>query len=297
MPFFDGTNGEIYFEQYGPRVHPPLVLIHGVGCQIVQWPPSLVQGLVETGYRVILLDNRDAGFSFLHDAPAPSIESLLNALDSPEGIKTPYSLSDMAEDVNDLLNHIGQSGAHVVGQSMGGMIAQRLAIHHPERVFSLTVIMSNAGNPHMPKPTPEAVQALAFSVAQTTRETHIEAAVQACKILAGPHYDSREYGMGRFVETAYNRSNRPEGTARQFAAILTEPDRRPELKKLRMPVLAIHGEIDPLVRKEGSEDIVASVPNGKLELLPNVGHDLPEPVIPQVVELIARHCKATEAQR
>ena len=297
MPFFNAQDGEIYFEQYGPRARPPLVLIHGVGCQIVQWAPSFIQGLVGSGYRVVVLDNRDAGLSFLCDAPAPSFASLLNALNSPEGIGAPYSLYDMSEDVNDLLNHIGQSGAHIVGQSMGGMIAQRLAIHHPERVFSLTSIMSNTGNPDLPKPTPETVQALASSIVQTNRETYVEASIHACNVLAGPNYDSRQYGMGRFVETAFDRSSRPKGTARQFAAILTEPDRRRELKELRMPVLAIHGEIDQLLHKDGSEDLVASVRHGHLELLPKVGHDLPEPVITQVVELIARHCDAAEAQR
>ena len=272
-------------------------MIHGVGCQLVQWAPSLIAGLVRAGFRVVTMDNRDVGLSFCHSAPAPSLESLLAAMSSPETLDAPYSLTDMAADVRDLLNHIGQSGAHVLGVSMGGMIAQRLAIHHPERVFSLTSVMSNTGNPELPKPDADAVQALATSVMQTTRESYIESATHACRVLGGPHYDSRELGIGRFIEVAYDRCHRADGVARQFAAILCEPDRRPQLRKLDIPVLAVHGSADRLVDPAGSKDLVDNMPNGRLEMLPGVGHDLPEPLIAQVVKAIAAHCHRATAQR
>ena len=273
------------------------MMIHGVGCQLVQWAPSLIQGLVDAGFRVVTMDNRDVGLSFFHSAPAPSLDTLLDAMDVPEALEPAYSLADMAGDVCDLLDHIGQSGAHVVGVSMGGMIAQRLAIHHPQRVFSLTSVMSHTGNRDLPKPSMDAVQALATSVMQTTRESYIETAIHANRVLGGPHYDSREVGTGRFIELAYDRCHRSDGTSRQFAAILVEPDRRPELRTMDIPVLAIHGSEDRLVHPSGSEDLISNVPDGRLELLPRVGHDLPEPLIAHIVETIATHCHRSMAQR
>ena len=297
MATFPTPLGDICFEQRGSRANPTVLMIHGVSCQLVHWPDSLLDGIVDAGYRVVVFDNRDAGLSFDYDAPAPAIPDLLAALDNPSLIESSYSLSDMADDAVSLLDHLGQSAAHVVGMSMGGMIAQRMAINHTNRVFSVASIMSSTGNPELTKPAPEISAALAAVTFLTERSQVIQATRNNNRMFGGEHYDSCEVGIGRFVERAYDRAQRPEGFLRQLAAILTDGDRGPALRDVTLPFLAIHGEVDPLVNKDGSEDLVANAPNSSLHLLPKVGHDLPEPVIPQILDLLLAHLQASDAKR
>lgn len=297
MPTLQTPLGDIYFEQRGSRADPPVLLIHGVGCQLIHWPDSFLDGVVESGLRVIYFDNRDCGLSFDHGGTPPTIADLIAARDDPTLLSPPYTLTDMAMDAVHLLNHIGQSGAHVVGVSMGGMIAQRLVANHPERVFSLTSIMSTTGNPAVGEPKPEAIAALASNFVEMDRDAAIENGRTVNNLLGGPHYLSTDLGMGRFVELAYDRALRPEAMLRQFGAIVTDGDRREAIRGCQVPVLAIHGTDDPLVGHDGSVDLIETVNNGTLRLIDKMGHDLPEPVIPAMVEATVTHILAADANR
>ena len=289
MPTFQTPQGSIYFEQRGSRADPPILMIHGLGCQIVHWPESLIEGLVSEGFRVVMMDNRDAGLSFGNEQSPPDIAQLIQAMDDPSAVDPPYHLADMAEDVVHLLDHLGQSGAHLVGVSMGGMIAQYVVLNHAKRVFSLSLLMSSTGNPDIPKPAPEVVGALGTTVVSPTREESINAARAANRIFGGSHFDSCKVGIGRFVETAYDRASRPYGVRRQLGAILSDGDRRPQLATVQVPALMIHGDQDPLVDKFGSIDLAQTIPNSKLLIIEKLGHDLPEPIIPNILQEIVAH--------
>ena len=297
MPSFESPNGTLYFEQHGSRAEAPVLLIHGLGCQLLHWPDSFIDGLVESDLRVIYFDNRDIGLSFEVDAQPPAIADLLTAQSDPSVLSPSYSLTDMADDAVHLLNHLGQSGAHIIGVSMGGMIAQRMAIHHRHRVFSMTTLMSSTGNSEVGYPSPEAVGALAGSFTKSERNATIQATINAGNLFGGEHYLSEEYGIARFAATAYDRSNRPEGTLRQLCAIMTDGDRSEELAKVDVSTLVLHGTNDPLVHFSGSEAIAASLPQSDLVLIENLGHDLSEPVIPQLVESIVKHIQSVPTHR
>ena len=297
MPTLRTPLGDVYFEQRGSRADPPVLLIHGVGCQLIHWPDSFLNGIVDSGLRVIYFDNRDCGLSFDFDATPPSIEQLIAARENPTLLSPPYTLSDMAMDAVHLLNHVGQSGAHIVGVSMGGMIAQRLLANHPERVFSLTSIMSTTGNPEVGAPQPEAIAALASNFIEMEREAAIENGRNVNNLLGGPHYKSTEVGMGRFVEQAYDRALRPNALLRQFAAIVTDGDRRDAIRRSQIPVLAIHGADDPLVAHDGSVDLIETVDDGRLKLVEKMGHDLSEPLLPEIVDVTVAHILAADAAR
>ena len=293
MARFKARSGEIYFEHRGARANPRVVLIHGLGCQLVQWPDSLIQGLVGNGLCAILFDNRDAGLSDGPGGPPPSLEALLAASDA---VTPDYTLSDMAQDTVDLLDHLGQGGAHIVGLSMGGMIAQRMAIEHPQRVYSLTSIMSSTGNPALPGPHPDAMAA-AVALTEDNAETALARHIHAWRVWGGGHFDSRESGIARFAERAVERACRPHGIIRQYAAIVADGDRRGELADVNVPSLVIHGTADPLVPAAAGNDTATAIPGARYIEVPKLGHDLPEPAIAEIVEAISGHIQAIEVSR
>lgn len=293
MARFKARSGEIYFEHRGARANPRVVLIHGLGCQLVQWPDSLIQGLVGNGLCAILFDNRDAGLSDGPGGPPPSLEALLAASDA---VTPDYTLSDMAQDTVDLLDHLGQGGAHIVGLSMGGMIAQRMAIEHPQRVYSLTSIMSSTGNPALPGPHPDAMAA-AVALTEDNAETALARHIHAWRVWGGGHFDSRECGIARFAERAVARACRPHGIIRQYAAIVADGDRSGELTGVDVPSLVIHGTADPLVPAAAGNDTANAIPGARYIEIPKLGHDLPEPAIAEIVEAISGHIQAIEVSR
>ena len=297
MPTFAARGGTIHFEHHGARANPRVLFVHGLGCQLVQWPRSLIEGVAAAGLCAVLMDNRDAGLSHGVDAPAPSIEQLLAAHAAPSTLAPPYTLSAMAQDVLDLLDHLGQGGAHVVGVSMGGMIAQHLAMAHPNRVFSLVSIMSSTGNPDLPGPTPEAIAALVAAMGSDSAEAAITNGVRAANVLGGAHFPSERFGIARFARLAVERAYRPKGVARQLAAILTDGDRRAGLARLDVPTLVIHGADDPLVPAEAGRDTAATVPSAEYMELEKLGHDLSEPVVERIVAAINRHVLGAGARR
>ena len=294
MASFNARSGAIYFEHRGARANARVLFIHGLGCQLVQWPDSLIDGLVATGLCAVMFDNRDAGLSNGPEGPPPSLQALMAT--GADALTPDYTLSDMAQDAVDLLDHLGQAGAHVVGVSMGGMIGQRMAIEHPKRVYSLTSIMSSTGNPALPGPSEDAMAA-AMSLTDDNVETAVAHGIRAARVFAGRHFDSRQSGMARFAERAVARAFRPHGVVRQYAAIVADGDRRAALAKLTVPTLVIHGAADPLVPVAAGKDTAASVPDAHYIELDQLGHDLSEPVIPAIVDAIAAHVHAVEVSR
>ena len=293
MPSFRSGNLNIYYEQWGSRADPPLVLIHGLSCQIIHWPQPFIDALTEAGLRVIAPDNRDIGLSDRVDEPAPD---LLDVLNDPAAHPCPYTLSDMAGDVVGLLNHLGQAGAHIVGLSMGGMIAQTMAIEHPERCFTLTSIMSSSGNPDLP-PGDDEVQMKFVAPLPPERDAAVAQYQQAWQAAAGPHFDSMQVGLARVSAQAIERGFPRDGFVRQLLAILHQEDRRSALAKLEVPGLVIHGNADPLVPLAAGEDTAKALANGRIAVLDKLGHDLPDPMQPEIAGHIVEHVRTVHATR
>ena len=297
MARFRAKSGEIYFEHSGSRSDPRALFIQGLGCQVVHWPETLIEGVVAASLCAVTFDNRDAGLSHGSDAPPPSLPTLLAAQEDPQGLSPSYSLSDMAQDAVDLLDHLGQGGAHVIGVSMGGMIGQRMAIEHPDRVYSLTSIMSSTGNPGLPPPAEEAVAALLATSVAGDAEAAVPLSVQAWQVFAGPHFDSEQVGGARFARHAIERAYRPDGTLRQLAAILADGDRCADLQRLQVPTLVIHGNADPLVPVEAGRETAAVIPGATYLEVDKLGHDLPEPALGDIVSAITAHIHDVEVTR
>ena len=293
MPSFQNGGLNLYYEQWGARSNPPLLLIHGLSCQLIHWPRAFIDLLTGAGYRVIAMDNRDIGRSDLVDTP---VADRLAILADPTAHPCPYTLSDMAGDVASLLNHLGQAGAHIVGLSMGGMIAQPLAIEQPERCFSLTSIMSNSGNPDLPEGDEEA-RAAFLAPLPAEREAAIAQYQRAWVAVGGPHFNSMRVGLARMSEQAMERRFSADGFTRQLLAILNQPDRRAALAKVEIPGLVIHGSADPLVPPAAGEDTANALANGRLVVVDKLGHDLPDPLLPEIARHIVEHIGTVRATR
>lgn len=293
MPQITANGIAIEYESRGNPVNPPLLLIMGLGAPLTLWPIELVEGLVQRGYHVIRFDNRDIGLSqkFGH-AGVPNVRRL--ALLRAIGLRprVPYRLADMAGDAAGLLDALGIERAHVVGASMGGMIAQLLAIDHPGRVQTLTSVFSTTGNRRLPPPRPAALEVLLNRVpADATLDQVIERGFKVARAIGSPAYPAREERLRTRITADYHRSFYPEGAARQLAAILDDGDRRERLRGVTAPTLVIHGLDDPLVRIEAGRDTAAAIPGARLHEIPGMGHDLPLELVDTLADLIAGHAR------
>jgi pimeloyl-ACP methyl ester carboxylesterase len=272
------ANGiDIEYVTDGDPSDTPLLLVMGLGAQLITWPQGFVDGLCERGYHVIRFDNRDSGFSTKFDG-IPEITALFGGDPS----SAPYLIEDMADDAAGLLTELGIAKAHVVGASLGGMITQALTIHHQDRLLSA----STTGDRSVGAPTGEAISALLRPIA-TSREEAIEASVAGSKAIGSPAYPVDEQVLRTRAAAAYDRSYCPEGTARQLAAILASPDRTEGLGGVDLPFLVLHGEADPLVTLSGGQATSEAVPRAKMITYPGMGHDLPEALWSEITEAIA----------
>ncbi len=284
------VNGlEITYDTFGDTSAPPMLLIMGLGAQMIAWHEEFCSQLAARGYWVIRFDNRDIGLSTkFHEAGVPDPLAMMQKVALGEAIQVPYTLRDMAGDATGLLDALEIPSAHVVGASMGGMIAQEMVIHYPERVRTLTSIMSSTNDPGLPPPKPEAAAILAAPVPED-RPGYIEQSINTWQVLAGPKIPYTESDIREQAGRAFDRGLNPAGMARQLAAILACASRREALQAVKTPSLIIHGDSDPLVPVEAGIDTADSIPQAKLLIIEGMGHALPPEVWPQVVEAIAQH--------
>ncbi len=288
------VNGiEIGYETYGDPDGEPLLLVMGLGAQLIAWPIELVDALVDRGFHVVRYDNRDVGLSTKFDGAGGDFLTTFMAATQGEPIETAYQLSDMAADGMALLDHLGIESAHVVGASMGGMIAQTMAIEHPARVRTLTSIMSTTGEPEVGQPTPEAMAILVRPVA-TTRDEAIENSVAGTRVIASPDHFDESVSRQRAAE-AYDRCFNPAGVARQLLAIVASGSRAEGLAQLDVPTVVIHGDVDPLVTPSGGQRTAELVPGAELIMIEGMGHDLPPAILGQVVEAVTSLAARTNA--
>jgi pimeloyl-ACP methyl ester carboxylesterase len=264
----------------------PLLLVMGLGGQLVAWPSSFIAGLVDRGFKVVTFDNRDIGLSTKIDAAPPTkLQSAMFSI-SRRFAKSAYLLSDMAKDAVGLLDVLNIERAHVVGMSMGGMIAQTMAIEHPSRVRSLTSIMSTTGNPRVGRPKTSVV-VRALKLTGGSKETFADRQASLFKLFSGSLYDELE--IREVAKLSLERDFTPDGTARQMAAIMASPDRTPQLKKLNVPTLVVHGLEDGLVQPSGGYATTKAIPGARLLAFPDMGHNLPQARIPEILDEIKRN--------
>jgi pimeloyl-ACP methyl ester carboxylesterase len=266
----------------------PLLLIMGLGSQMIRWPMPLVDKLVTRGFRVIRFDNRDAGLSQKFSG-APKLADVIAALRAGQDPGIPYRLDDMAADAVGVLDHLGVARAHVAGVSMGGMIGQLVAADWPDRVLSFTSIMSTTGNPALPPATPEAMAVISTPAPdpRVDEAAFVEHAVRNARVIGSPGYPFDDAFLRDRALTEVRRAHEPLGVARQMAAITANGDRRPKLAKITAPVVVLHGDADPLVPLEGGRDTAASIPGAELRVIPGMGHDVPPGLYDIVVDAIA----------
>ena len=293
MPQVKANGIEIEYESFGPADRDAVLLIMGFSAQLTMWPTELCEELVSRGYRVIRFDNRDVGLSAKLEAKGiPDMEKLFGALMTGAAVEAPYSLDDMAADAAGLLDALKIERAHIVGASMGGMIAQLVAANHPEKTLSLTSIMSNTGNPDLPQGSPEAMGALlAPAPAPDDIEAIIARGINTWKVIGSPGYPTDDQQLRQWVMRDAKRSYYPQGVTRQFAAIVANGDRRPKLKTIKAPTVVLHGADDPLVPVAGGKDTADNIPGAELRVIPGMGHDFPlglVPVFADAIEAAAR---------
>jgi pimeloyl-ACP methyl ester carboxylesterase len=282
---------ELCYDTFGESTDPPMLLIMGLGAQMIRWDEVFCKQLASSGFWVIRYDNRDVGKSTkFEEAGAPNLMELQLKAKQGEPLSVPYKVEDMALDAVGLLDVLKIKQAHVVGISMGGMIAQTVAIHYPKRVRTLTSIMSTTGNPDLPAPKPEVLM-LISQAPPTNRDENIEHYVKRQQILNGPRFSIDEAYVREFAGRAYDRSYYPQGTARQLGAIVASGSRKEALQSVQIPTLVIHGDADPLVPVEGGHDTAASIPGAKLVIIEGMGHDIPPAIAPQIVDAIIQHAK------
>lgn len=269
------SNGiRLAYESFGPDEAPAVLLVMGLGAQMVRWNIELCDELVSRGYRVIRFDNRDCGRSTRLDrAFLPDIMAAMRKGVPPA---VPYTLEDMAADAVGLLDALGIGAAHVAGASLGGAVAQLVAARYPGRTLSLTSIMSSSGNPMLPPPTPAAAQALFAPLPPARdREGIVADAIRRYRAVASPAFPTDEARLRRMFELEYDRGFHPQGVVRQLGALIANGDRRPLLRTIAVPTVVLHGRDDPLIRVQCGEDVAANIPGAELRVVEGMGHDIP----------------------
>jgi pimeloyl-ACP methyl ester carboxylesterase len=284
MPTAKSNGLELEYETLGDPGDPAVLLIMGLGAQLINWDKDFCTSIADEGFHVVRFDNRDIGLStYFDEVPAPDLQAILGG----DLSSVAYGLADMAADAVGLLDALGITKAHIVGASMGGMIAQVVAIDFPERVLSLCSIMSTTGDRAVGQATPEALGALIRPPA-ASREQAIEQTVASSRTIGSPGFVAGDEELRHKAGVSYDRAYHPAGSARQTAAIVTAPDRTPALRNLTIPAVVVHGEADLLVDPSGGKATAAAILGAELVLIPGMGHDLPRGAWPAVVDAIVR---------
>jgi len=273
---------EIAYETFGDAGDPPILLVMGLATQMIGWPDEFCAGLADRGYFVVRFDNRDIGLStHLDSAGAPDILAVLGG----DASSVPYGLADLADDTVGLLDALGLDSVHLIGASMGGMIAQLVALQHPARVRSLTSIMSTTGDPSVGGPS-EAALALLVAPAARDRDAAVQRVIDTYRVVGSPGFEFDESALRERAGLSFDRAYDPAGVARQLAAVLTTPDRTRALKGISVPTLVIHGSDDALVNVSGGRATAAAVPDAELLVVDGMGHDLPRAMWPEITDRI-----------
>jgi pimeloyl-ACP methyl ester carboxylesterase len=294
LPVRAETNGiEIEYEAFGDPGAPVMLLIQGFAQQLLTWDSRFCLELAGRGFRVVRFDNRDVGLSTRLEFARP-ID--LGAILGGDTSTVAYTIDDMADDTAGLIEALGVASAHVVGVSMGGMIAQSLAIRHPARVQSLGSIMSSTGDRSVGQATPEVLMLLGRRP-PPQREAAIEQGVAFWHIIRSPGFPFDEANVRDRIARSYDRSFYPLGVSRQVAAIVSQADRTPALRSLSVPAVVIHGEEDPLIHVSGGEATARAIPDARLVVVPGMGHDLPQGVWALVVDALVDNARRMSARR
>jgi pimeloyl-ACP methyl ester carboxylesterase len=276
----------IAYERLGDPSAPPVMLMMGIGAQLIAWPDGLCDALALRGLQLVRFDNRDAGLStHLTTAPPPNLPAAL----AGDYASASYTLSDMARDVVGLCDALGFASAHLVGASMGGFIAQTVAIEHPRRVRSLTSIMATTGDPKVGQAHPDVLREFAKGGASTSREQIIARNVDMVRIIGSPGYPADERAVAERAGRAFDRAFDPIGMARQAVAVVASGDRTAKLRELHVPALVIHGADDKMCDVSGGRATAAAIPGAELMVIDGMGHDLPAPLWPRLADAIAAH--------
>lgn len=287
MPKINANSLSIEFETFGEPNAKPLLLVMGLGAQMIAWDENFCQLLADAGHFVIRYDNRDVGLTtYFHDHGVPDFKELAVEFLTNGTVKTPYTLDDMAMDGISLLDELGIEQAHICGASLGGMIVQAMAINHADRILSMTSIMSTTGNPSLPPSHPEAIAALTSKRVDDPKHA-MNRAVEVSRVIGSTGFERDEERIRNKALESYNRAYNPDGVARQMAAIMAHGDRRPGLNQLKLPCLVIHGNVDPLVPISGAHDTHQNVPGAEIMIIEGMGHDMPIGAWSQIVKGIA----------
>ena len=294
MPMTGGAV-DICYETRGDASHPVMLMVNGFGNQLNSWHPGLIDAIVARGFFVVVFDNRDVGLSTKFDGVQVDIGAVLRARKAgiPYEGMIPYTLSDMAADGMRVLDSLGIKSAHIMGMSMGGMIVQRMAIDFSDRVLSVCSIMSHTGETAYGRSTDEANAAL-MSVPPADRDAYINHTVVNARVWSTKYHFDAEAEAARAARQ-YDRSYYPEGTSRQFVAIRTAKPRNEDLAKLKVPLLALHGRQDTLITLSGGERTAEVTPDSRLVVLDGMGHDLPQPLWPAIVDAIQSNVERATA--
>ena len=287
MPSLTANGIRLEYESRGDAKAETILLIMGLGAQMTRWADDFVDRFVKRGYRVVRFDNRDVGLSEQMDsAGPPDFPGIIAALHAHTRPPAAYTLSDMAADAVGLLDALSIGKAHIVGASMGGMIAQLVAADHPEHTLSLTSIMSTTGNPALPRATPEAMAVLNERGPAPTddMEGYLAHAVVSARTIGSPGFPFDEANVRANSRRDAERSYYPLGFQRQYAAVMASPERRAKIAKITVPTVVIHGEADPLVPVSGGRDTAENIPGADLRVIPGMGHDIPPALYDTIVE-------------
>jgi pimeloyl-ACP methyl ester carboxylesterase len=293
------VNGvDIAYQLHGNPSHPTLLLIHGLSTPLTGWPSVMVESLVAANFQVLLVDNRDVGRSQqLDHLPIPNMVWVITKLKLGLSIKTPYQLEDMMQDTVALLDALTLPEVHVVGASMGGMIAQLMAIHHPQRVKTLTSIMSTTGYKKLPRIDKNIREVLLKKPASKDYQDQMYYHIKKWQVIGSPDYPSSDTYLNEYVDSMLQRGITAKGTMRQMLAIMAAGNRQNALSKLDIQSLVIHGDCDGLVNPAGGKATVKAIPNAKLKIYPGMGHDFPVELIPNIVDDIVTHVNTNNGER
>jgi len=290
MPKLIANQLELEYDSFGSPYAPAVLLIMGLGTQMIAWTEEFCNLIANAGYHVIRFDNRDIGLSEkLHDERRPNILKLLLANRFKKKIKLPYSLNDMADDALGVLDALHIQQAHIVGASMGGMIAQIMTAEYPNRVLSLTSIMSSSGQRGLPRPNPDVIKQMLQRPKTNDLDVQIEHSIKTFQMIGSPGYKRTKKAWYKLIQSMMARSTYPQGYQRHMAAVLGSGSRVHLLKKITAPTLIIHGKEDVLVPVEHGLNTAKYVQHATTKIIEGMGHDLPPKLVPHLTDLIIEH--------